>query len=138
MKPRPAGRAGLSLIEVLLALAILGMGLAAIVAAGMRCVAVARNVRVHETVRDLITRVEVEKPIQLAEKAADINDSGNFEAPYSSYRWERTAEPIGLEEDYLFQVTTRILWSEGGRAASEEVVTYVLRPQDKLPGTAAR
>lgn len=127
----PDPRAGLSLIEVLMAVVILGTGLAIIISAASRCVAVARKVRNLETVRELFGRVELEKPIWLEEDIEDAAGEGSFTGEYSAYRWRRSVVQVGDEKDGLWEVTTTISWSERGRENSETVVTYVHWPKNE-------
>ncbi|MCS6772406.1 MAG: prepilin-type N-terminal cleavage/methylation domain-containing protein [Kiritimatiellae bacterium] len=126
---RFGSRDGLSLIEVLMAVVILGTGLVFLISAASRCVAVARKVRNLETCRELFGRVEVEKPIWLEEEIEDAAGEGAFSGEYSSYRWRREVETVGDEKDGLWRVTTTIYWSERGRENSETVVTYVHWPK---------
>lgn len=127
----PHARAGLSLIEVLMAVVILGTGLAIIISAASRCVAVARKVRNLETVRELFGRVELEKPIWLEEDIEEAAGEGSFTGEYSAYRWRRSVVRVGDERDGLWEVTTTISWSERGRENSETVVTYVHWPKNE-------
>lgn len=129
---------GFSLIEVMIATMILGLGIAGIVAAGAKCMAVARQAKNYEVAREAVARVDVEKPILLEEKIENAEDGGTLEAPYQSFTWQRSVEPVGLEDDGLFQITTVVQWSEGSDKGREEVVTLLRRPPDKLPGTAAQ
>lgn len=131
-------KSGLTLIEVMLAVAILGIGIAGMVMAGARCIGVARQARNYQYAREAIAQVEVEEPIALLEDIDEANDSGSLRAPFEKFRWERSVEPIGLEEDYLYQITTTIAWAEEDWKGSESVVTYVYRPDQKLPGSAVR
>lgn len=136
--PRRGSRAGLTLIEVLLALVILGTGLVVIIAAASRCIAVVRKVRNFETSRELIARVDLEKPIPLVEDIEEANGSGSFSGEFSGYGWRREVELVGEEEDALYKVTTTILWSERGQDASESVVTYLYWPEAKEGGSVTR
>ncbi|MCO5061708.1 MAG: prepilin-type N-terminal cleavage/methylation domain-containing protein [Kiritimatiellae bacterium] len=122
-------RAGLSLVEVLMALVILGTGLVVLIAAASRCVAVVRKVRNLETTRELFGRVEVEKPIWVEEDIEDAAGQGSFTGEYSQYRWRRDIEGVGDEDDGLWLVTTTISWSDRGMENSETVVTYVHWPK---------
>ena len=130
------GRSGLTLIEVLVAVAILGMGIAGIVMAGSKCLAVARQARNYQAAREAVARVELKYPIQLEEDIEDAKRSGTLERPYEEYSFTRDVKKVGLEEDGLYEVTTEIRWSLGGKASSETVVTYVRRTDNDLPGTA--
>lgn len=120
---------GLSLIEVLMAVVILGVGLTILIAGAGRCIAVVRKVRSLETTRELFGRVEAEHPIWVEEEIEDAAGSGSFTGEYSQYQWRRTVEEVGEEEDGLWLVTTTISWSERGQNNSETVVTYVHWPK---------
>lgn len=122
-------KSGLSLVEVLMALVILGTGLVMIIASASRCVAVVRKVRSLETTRELFGRVELEKPIWIEEDIEDASGQGSFTGEYSQYRWRREVKEVGDEEDGLWLVTTTISWSDRGKDNSETVVTYVHWPK---------
>ena len=137
--PRRARRkAGLTLVEVLLALVILGTGMVALVTAAGRCIGVARQAKNYETARELLARVEVEKPMMLEETAEDDAGDGVFEAPFSNFRWKRTVEPEGFEDDGLWRVITEINWTEDKTARNEKVVTLIYWPEEKEGGSFER
>ncbi len=127
--PLTAARCGFTLVEVILAVAILGIGLTVLVASASRCLAVIHSVRVYEDARNLLARVEVEHPV-LEKELEEGTEGGAFSDPFARYRWERTvalADPNS--EVRLFEVSTRIYWSERGRDRYEEVVTFVYDPE---------
>jgi prepilin-type N-terminal cleavage/methylation domain-containing protein len=130
-RARRRARAGLSLVEVLMALVILGTGLMMIIASASRCLAVARKIRSLETTRELFGRVELEKPIWLEEDIEDAAGQGSFTGEYNQYRWRREVQQVGDEKDGLWQVTTTISWSDRGKENSETVVTYVHWPKQQ-------
>jgi hypothetical protein len=136
--PVTDSRLGLTLVEVILAIAILGLGIAGMVAAAAKCLAVARQARNYETAREALARVELKYPVELEEKIMDAADSGTLDRPYDGYSWRREVEEVGLEEDTLFKITTTIAWSDSGRNSEETIVTFVYRPGEKLPGTAVK
>lgn len=121
-------RAGLTLIEVLLALVILGTGLVALVTAAGRCISVARQAKNFETARELLAVVDVEKPMLLEERPEDIANNGTFES-HPGFRWVREIQKEGYEEDGLWRVTTQILWTEDKSARREEVVQLIYWPE---------
>jgi hypothetical protein len=129
--------AGLTLVEVMLAVLIAGTGIAAMVAATGRCLTVVRRAKNFETARHLIGQVEVEEPLQLKDEIMDESESGAFSGRYHGFTWQRTIVDISeAEEDQgLYEVTTRVSWSDAGRASHEEVVTYVYAPEDTGGGT---
>ncbi len=128
--PRRASRAGLTLIEVMLALVILGLGMVALVTAAGRCISVARQAKNYDAARELLARVEVEKPMILEERAEDIAGSGTFDPPYEGFSWERTVEQEGYEEDGLWRVVTEVRWTEDQRGKKERVVTLIYWPEE--------
>ena len=102
---------------------ILGIGVTAIMTATARCLSVIGHAKKLEEARSLIARVEVENPI-LETDMEEEEDSGDFEdAP--GFTWHRS---IVMEDEEnrpgLFEVTTRIEWSDHGRNSFEEVTTY--------------
>ncbi len=121
-------RAGLTLVEVILALMIIGTGLVALVAAVSRCLSVPRLAMNFDTARELLGQLEAEEPLQGEEDIEDAAGSGTFDSPHSNFSWTRTVEQEGEdEEDGLWRVTTTIRWTENNRARSEEVVTLFYR-----------
>ena len=132
-------RSGLTLIEVMLALVILGIGLTVLISTASKCLAVVKQSRNYETARHLLAVVEMEfqnKILEL-EPGQDLEDgSGDVTFPDSGqYKgwWEVTTE--GDEKDGLKKVTFRVSWSERGANPCEEVTTYLYVPQKKEGGT---
>jgi len=123
------------LIEVMLALVILGVGMVALVTAAGRCISVARQAKNFGTARELLARVEVEKPMLLEENVEDVVGGGTFESPFEQFRWTRTVEQNGFEEDGLWLVVTEILWTEDERSKKERVETLLYWPEDKEGGS---
>jgi prepilin-type N-terminal cleavage/methylation domain-containing protein len=123
----PDRRAGLTLIEVILATAILGVGIATLVAATGRCLAVARKAREYEVARRLIGQVDLEVPIQF-EELEEGEESGDFEDPFEDYRWTREIVEVFEEDLEMFEVRTTVSWSDKQGPASESVVTYIYGP----------
>lgn len=119
----------------MLAVTILGLGLTALITTASRCLAVVRQAKNYETARHLLGRVELENPLQLEEKIQPGSDEGGFGSEYAGFRWRRDIETVGNEEDGLFSVTTRVSWSDRGRASQEEIVTYVYAPEKEEGGT---
>lgn len=135
---RCSSRAGLTLVEVMLALVILGTGMVALVTAAGRCISVARQAKNYESARELLARVEVEKPMLLEEEVEDIAGDGSFERPYNNFRWKRTVEQEGFEEDGLWRVVTEIAWTEDKTAKKEVVTTLIYWPEEVEGGSFER
>ena len=128
-------RAGLTLIEVILATAILGIGLTTLVAATSRCLAVARKAQQYEVARRLIGQVDLEIPPNF-EELEDSLENGQFERPYQDYTWEREILEFEDEELEMFSVRTAVYWNDRGTEAKEEVMTYVYGPTAVAKGVA--
>lgn len=127
MKRTHASKRGLTLIEVLIALVILSVGVSSMMVAMSRCLAVVRTARNREVARGLIQRVDIENPIESVDME-ELSESGDFE-DVEGYVWFRDILMVDEEErPGLFLVTTRIQWSERGRDAFEEIMTYKYAP----------
>ena len=122
-------RAGLSLVEVLLAVVILSIGITVLVDAASRCLAVVRQSRNYETVRHLLARVEVENPLQLEDEIKEGSENGDFKGGPWDYTWTREIVIIGEEEDRLFEVRTRVFKAGTQPGSSEEIVTWMYIPK---------
>ena len=121
-------RAGLTLVEVILALMIVGTGLVALVAAVSRCLAVPRLAMNYDTARELLGQLEVEEPLLVEEDIEDAAGSGTFDSPHANFSWRREVVQEGEdEEDGLWRVTTTITWTENNRSRSEQVETLFYR-----------
>ncbi len=126
---RTRARQGLTLIEVMLAMTILGIGMSILIYTASQCLGVIRQAKNFETARHLLSRVEMEDPLPLREKISEGSESGTFSGKESGFRWTRDIALIGEEEDGLYTVTTRIFSSERQEKPLEEVVTYLYRPK---------
>ena len=131
--PIRAPRAGMTLIEVMLAVVILSTGLIALLTCASRLMAVAGQAKNYETARRLLGQVEVESPLRLKEEIEEGTETGTFSTGEKGWTWERTIQHIGEEEearDGLFLVTTRVRWSNRGKNVTEETVTYRYIPKN--------
>ena len=120
----------MTLIEVLLAMLILGISIGALMTNASRCLSVIRKSRQYETARHLIQRIELEYPLD-EEDILTSETAGDFEE-YEGYRWER--EIIALDEEFrpgLFQISTRIYWTDRNRDIYEELTTLRYRPDQE-------
>jgi len=127
-------RAGMTLIEVLLAVTILGIALTVLVAAAGQALGVARRSRHFSTARHLMDIVELENPIPDLAAAAGSVEGGGFDSPHDAYAWERSVEPVldslGEETGY-YVIRTRIRWSDRGAGSYEEFVTGAYAPTEQ-------
>jgi prepilin-type N-terminal cleavage/methylation domain-containing protein len=115
---------GFVLLEVIVAAAVLAVGLFAIIDALGRCVAAARAVQ-NSTIAE--TLLANQSFIFRVERALDeLPQEGVFE-DYPGFWWSRTFEPTDTEG--LWQQTITVYWRERGRVLSESVVEYRYLPQ---------
>ncbi len=128
MKKTNKTKAGLTLIEVLIALVILSVGVSSMMVAMSRCLAVVRTARNRSVAHELIRRVDIENPIERKD-IEEGSESGEFKDT-AGYVWFRDILMVDEEErPGLFLVTTRVQWSEHGRDAFEESTTYIYAPE---------
>lgn len=128
MKRHRASKQGLTLIEVLLAMIILTIGVSSLMLAMARCLSVIRTARNREVARNLIMRVDLENPIEDVDMD-EMSDSGEFNDTVG-YTWSRDIKMVDEEtRPGLFQVTTRVQWSEHGKTSFEEVSAYKYAPE---------
>jgi prepilin-type N-terminal cleavage/methylation domain-containing protein len=129
-------KAGLTLIEVLVAVVILGSGLVILISAASKCISVAKQIRTYDTARELLGVVEQEFMNKLLEgdKLKELSDSVSFRDPFTRYRGSYRTEEVGLEEDGLFKVYYTVQWAERGRNSSEETVTFMQQTPEGGPG----
>lgn len=121
-------RSGFTLIEVMLAILILSIGLVVLVNSAGRCLAVIKAARYYEDARHLVARVALEVPID-REEFEEGTESGSFEGKYGEYRWQRSITAAGEEDQGLFEVRTRITWSERSGDSHEEIVRLLYVPE---------
>jgi len=115
-------RAGLTLVEVLLAVVLLGTGTTILLVSVQRGLAVARRAVQLENARRLFAALDLDE--EFDERPAEPSVSeGTFEAPFSAYRWEREIRPFGDPDLPLFEIHTRIIWGDRARESMETFVT---------------
>lgn len=121
MRDRPAmrNRSGLTLIEALLAIVILGVGILALTEAASRCVAILRLTRNYHTARGILDQGELEYPI-VRKKDEILNVEVEPKEYGNGYVFSRTAEE-NEEMEGLYVLRTTVSWSERGRNGQETV-----------------
>jgi len=114
---------GMTLVEVLLAAFILGVGMMVLVTASSRCVAVMRKAAVFQAARWTLDRGEADHPL------IRTNDIKMLEVDATEYPggmfYERIVED-DEDEDGLFVIRSRVSWSSHERILFEEAVRYML------------
>lgn len=123
----------MTLIEVMLAVVILGLSLGVLIEAASRALAVVRLARNYEMARRMLGRVDAENPLRLLDEIAAGQEGGGFSGGPSGWSWTRTIADFGEEDDQkegLFQLTTRVYWSEQDRKGMEETVQMLYVPKN--------
>jgi len=131
-------RRGMTLLEVLIAVVILGTSVGALVAASMRSLAVVRQAQNYEEARRMLGRVEAENPLWLKDEIEAGSETGRFEGgDAEGWSWERVLEEVetsgesGEEGEGLFLLKTRVYWpTSGGGKGMEETVEYLFVPKN--------
>ena len=120
---------GFTLVEAVVALAILSIGIFVIVEATSRCLAVIRVSRNYQTARAVLDQGESKFPLQSTNTVSENVVQETELAP--GYSFSRELEAVSGEKK-LYVVTTRVTWSESGQASAEEVVSYLYFPNEDL------
>ena len=124
----------MTLIEVVLAVVILGTSLGVLVEGASRALAVVRQARNYEMARRMLGRVDAENPLRLKDEIEAGQESGTFEGGPPGWSWSRTFEDLGEEDEEqggLFRMTVRVSWSQAGeRGGAEEIVQMLYVPED--------
>jgi prepilin-type N-terminal cleavage/methylation domain-containing protein len=123
----PASRRGLTLIEVLIALAILGISVGVLMTSVSRCLTVVRISKNYYNARHILDLGELEHPVLIKkenneERVVNLR-IGPITYP-NGYTFVRDAERSETLED-LYVVRTRVTWSDRGKDGHEEVVSYL-------------
>ena len=122
--PRPLGaRRGFSLIEVVIATAILGVSLAVLLTAATKCLLILSIATHYQEAQLVRGRAEIEYPMIATNGLDELNvpeitmDNG--------LTFERVVDEEDEDEDDLYVVTTRVGWTSRGESRVDEVVQYV-------------
>lgn len=121
---------GLTLIEVMLAVAIMGIAGIALISAIGQGMAVVRGARLYSHAHTLLARVELEHPLFNDEIDVGVEQGRFDDRELGAFEWRRQIEAVGEEEDRLFLVTTRISWTRSGRRGYEEIAFYRYAPEE--------
>ena len=132
MKRSP--RAGLTLVEVLLALAILAATAGVLMTAVSRCLGVVRQSKNYYAARRVLDMGELEHPLLVTKDPIDKKDKvinlnvGPVEYE-NGYTFTRSGDRSTTLKD-LVVVKTRVAWSARGHEACEEVMSYLYYTND--------
>ena len=119
---------GVTLVEAILALAILGIGIFVLIETTARCLAVIRLSRHYQTARAVLDMGELDHPLSETNAPEDNIVSGHEYT--GGFTFSRALDLID-EEDDLYVVRTRVSWSESGNSSFEEVVSLLYSPKEE-------
>jgi prepilin-type N-terminal cleavage/methylation domain-containing protein len=112
---------GFTLVEVVLALAILGAGVFGLIAAASRCLAVARSARDYEVARRTLDLGDLDHPLMAHLDPKNV-EVGPTEYP-DGFKYSREIEEVPDQDD-LFIVHTMVRSSREKRKATLDVMQY--------------
>ena len=120
-------RAGFSLMEVMLAVLILGLSLTVFFSSASQGVDVVMRARGYQDGRELLDWVDLQEPLDL-EKLEEGELRGGLSHPeLGSFSWVRNVRMEGREEDRLFLIRTEVE-GEGERPVRESREVFVYQP----------
>ena len=117
---------GFTLVEAVLALAIMALSAFALMSAASRCVAVARTARNYQTAVSVLDKGELDHPLVLTNKVSDnIVEPITDENGFTFARDIQPTNPGDKNEEDMFMARTTVSWSVKGKSSFEEVTTYL-------------
>jgi len=112
---------GFTLLEVVVALAVLAVALTALLTLRNRDVALQARAR-HLVTATSLARAKLEELSRVT--GADLErESGDFGEHYPGYAWKRQMEPTLVPK--WVEMTVTVSWPEGARQEQVALVTYV-------------
>lgn len=131
LPPAPGGaggRSGMTLVEVLLAATILGLGVATLAGGLANCLAIMRAAREYQEAQWVLGLGELAHIMTTVEKIEELEVPPDTSLA-DGFTFERTVDEKDVFDealdDGLYVVRTRVVWGAGGPAQSEELVRYV-------------
>lgn len=120
---RKTQRAGFTLIEVMLALAILGSAMFVLLDGHFAALRLFQEIHDQSVRRNLIEQALAMAEVELM--AGNLNGSGDFGKRYPEYKYSFVAEQIGDEALALFQIVVKV----EGPAMTEEMTILAYDPR---------
>jgi len=122
-------KAGMTLIEILMALAILAISAGVLMTATSRCLNVISTAKNYYEARRILETGELEYPLLVVQKKGEKDlkalnlNVGPIEYP-RNFTYQRTSVRDEDKQD-LMVVKSRVTWSAKGKSAFEEVTSYL-------------
>ena len=124
----------MTLIEVLMALAILTVAAGVLMTATSRCLAVVKTAKNYYEARRILETAELEYPLLVVQKKGEKDlkalnlNVGPVEYP-PAFSYQRISERSPAKEDLMI-VRSRVTWSAKGQNSFEEVTSYLYYTND--------
>jgi hypothetical protein len=112
------------LLEVVLATALMAIGLFAIIDGLSRCLAAMRKIQSYTTADTLLANKSYEFHV---ERPGDYLDQQGAFDDYPGFTWTREFESTDTES--LWEQTITVYWYEHGKLTSDSVVEYRYLPE---------
>jgi len=126
---RRARRSGMTLIEVIVAVLILGVSLGVLLVSATQCLKMMTLAKNYQKAEWALGMGEAEFPLIVTNELDELEASAEYEIGSGKSRmtftFERTVEAEDEDDDDLWLVTTRISWSDKGREVGDTVEQYV-------------
>ncbi len=122
--------AGMTLVEVLLAVLILSLSMVVLLTAMSRCLIVMKVVGNYHRAQWVLGQAEQEHPLSILGRPKDMEpeDFAVSDEDYEGFTFSREVEDPDVDSDQdarLLVVRSRVVWSDRGRQMREEVARYV-------------
>jgi len=120
-----SSKTAFTLLEVLLAVVLLGASLTVFLNAASTSLAFIHEAKNYERARNYFHLLELREPLDL-ENLEEGRDSGNLDVDGPGrVTWTRIITQVGKEGDEFFLIRTEVGWGEG---FAESIETYLHKP----------
>lgn len=121
-------RNGFSLLEVLLAILILGLTLTVVFSSANQGLAVVTQAKSYQISRGLLQELDLREPLDL-EELEEGELRGTFtHFEHGAVQWTRIVSQEGAEEDRFYRLSTEITWGGNDQEHTESVETFIHQP----------
>jgi type II secretory pathway pseudopilin PulG len=119
---------GMTLVEVMLAVTILGLGFAVLLTGASRCLGVVKLARNYQEAQWTFSMGEADHPILETNAVDEIAVAATTYD--NGFTYAREVEEDD-DEDGLVVVRSRVTWSSRGKEVGEEIVSLLYRPVEE-------